>query len=239
MQSRYYPTDLDARARNRAKHRTCSALAFAFGHVRDRQRIRYRRRVSGRLFLSGTRPRFRERANRQRRSVRGTRGRGKLDLGVGDSAVHRGIHVRRGCRASAKSPPAKTHLPRYADLPGSGTAGPAGASVFRHVRARFMGRVADRLFCSPAKHQLFQHRSMGIQQRHDHQQPPQRRIRLGATCDGRKRPQTLGRGYRGLGDFAVLCGRRAAGRCLHAALAGVPVASCCGVGGCRDVIDDA
>ena len=63
--------------RNRAKPRPCSLLALALRHVRDRQPLRHRRRLSGRLFLSGARPCLRQRANRQRRSLRGPRGRGQ------------------------------------------------------------------------------------------------------------------------------------------------------------------
>ena len=93
-------TGLNACAQNCAKHRPCSFLALALRHVRDRQPLRHRRWLSGRLFLSGARPCVRRRANRQRRSVRGPRGRRQLDLGVEDSPAHLDVHVRRGCRAS-------------------------------------------------------------------------------------------------------------------------------------------
>ena len=68
IQFRYYLTGLKFCARNRAKHRSCSLLALAFRHVRDRQHLRNCRRLSGRLCLSGAGPCLRQRANRQRRS---------------------------------------------------------------------------------------------------------------------------------------------------------------------------
>ena len=68
-------TGLNACGRNCAKRRSCSFLALALKHVRDRQLLRHRRRLSGRLILSGAWPCLGHHANRQCRSIRGPGGR--------------------------------------------------------------------------------------------------------------------------------------------------------------------
>jgi hypothetical protein len=82
-------------------------------------------------------------------------------------------------------------------------------------------------------------RSMAVQQCHDHQQPPQRRIRLGSTRPARNRSQTPGTSHCWVGDFVLLCCRCATGRCLHAPLTGLPALSRCPVGRCRHAADHA
>jgi len=133
----------------------------------------------------------------------------------------------------------KANLPRYPDLSGPRTARSGSASLLRQTRPGFLRRIPDCLFCSAAEHQFFQHRSVAVQQRHDHQQSPQRCIRLGATRTLRDRPQTPRRSRRWLRDFAVLCCRRATRRRLHAPLGGPPHPSRCRVGGCRHAANPA